>query len=197
MREIAPIATIVGLVAGVIGLVMGGYMSVSVTTLGWLTAAVFIEAILAGAFWYTMANGNDKFSAEELACFSAITMAGGFVLGLLLMGLYIIYPFDNTFAAFMFWPTAGMISLGLFGVALFFVLYAQKSAVIKDYWGVVQGIGMAVVVSVIGTVVSSLCSLITLSNAVMDILGYTLCGAFVVSILASLMPSWISKLRRA
>jgi len=198
MREIAPIATIVGLVAGVIGLVMGGYMSVSVTTLGWLTAAVWAEAILAGAFWYTVKGcANEKFAKEDFGCMSAMTAAFGLALGLLLMGLYIIYPFDNTFAAYLFYPTVGMISLGLAAVSLYILTFAKHAWKYQDKWGVAQAASFGVFVLMVAVIVGKVGRIIPISNEAVNGCVIVLGVAFVIAIVSVLLPALFSKPRKA
>lgn len=159
-----------------------------------MVAFGFIGANACLSLLFIKKHGNEKFSLDDFSALAAITMAQGVFLGMGLMLVALFIPFKSAVLPALFWATAGPVSLGLLAMAIFFAINAYISLKFKDWWRMLQAVGVAIMVSSVGLAVASLFSLVAFSNEAMEILGLLMVVGFVMAMAAVFIPIWLEKM---
>lgn len=186
----------------VVTMVLGGYTPFGVFDLtsngvvicAWVSAICYIVAnfSLTALFWKS--QGGRRFLWDDEASCSALVMAQGFVLGLAILILYAIAPFNPVMGEAMKHPTLGMMCLGFFAVSLFFFAYALEAVMRKDWWNALHGGSMGGVMVSMALAEGGMFYILPLSMKACEVCIYVILSCMVLGLIAVFGPHWRDKI---
>lgn len=189
-----------GLVVAIVSFIISGYFDLSQEmmniTVGVMAGGFALSNVCFAYMFSQSSNYRHKYTRDDLATFSTMVMAQGFALGMVVAILYVVLPFNNEIVTYILWVTGGPMSVGLFGLAIFFSIFTFEAIKEKEFWHLLQGGSLTMVLLSLAIILAGL-TIVEMPNRAYDYLAYFMLFSIAVAGGSILAQAGIAKLRRA
>ena len=188
------------MIVGVVAFIVAGYVNLSEEVINHIVGVMaggFALSNVCFAYMFSQSsNYRHKYDRDDLATFSTMIMAQGFALGMVVAILYVVLPFNNEIVTYILWVTGGPMSVGLFGLAIFFSIFTFEAIKEKEFWQLLQGGSLTMLLLSLAIILAGL-TIVEMPNRAYDYLAYFMLFSLAVAGGSALAQAGIAKLRRA